>query len=163
MSTITATFKTRAAAEEALRELEMKGFAEEAISLIVTDETRGKSFVIEEHTKADEGLAAGATFGGVVGAILAAIGTAGTIVVPGLNLVVAGSLAGALAGLGAGAATGGLIGMLVGAGIPEHEAKRYENELKSGKILLAVDVKDDREAKTVQEILKHVDAYNIAA
>lgn len=161
--TITAIFKTRMAAEDTLRELETKGFMSDRISLLVTDETRGKSFAIEEGNKADEGLAAGATFGGVVGAILAAVASAGTIVVPGLNLVVAGSLAGALAGLGAGAATGGLVGMLVGLGIPEHEVKRYENDLRAGHILLAVETKDKNEEKIVKDILYHQDAYNIAA
>ena len=161
--TITATFKTRTAAEEALIRLEAEGFTEEQISLAVTDETRGKSFVIKEGTKADEGMAAGATFGGIVGGILAAVATAGVIVIPGLNLVVAGSLAGGLAGLGAGAATGGLLGALVGAGIPEHEVQRYEKELKAGSILLAVDVEDNEQREVVKYILNHVDAYNIAA
>ncbi len=161
--TITATFKTRIAAEQTLRELEAKGFTDEQISLLVSDETRGKSFVIEEGSKADEGAAAGATFGGVVGAILGGVASAGAIAVPGLNLVGPGALAGGLAGLGAGRAPGGLIGMLVGAGIPEHEAKRYEDELKAGSILLAVDADSDERAKLVEDILDRVDAYNIAA
>ena len=161
--TITATFKTRMAAEKTLRELERHGFTEEQISLVVTDQTRGKSFTIEEHSEADEGMAAGATFGGLVGAVLAGVASAGTIVIPGLNLVVSGSLAGTLAGLGAGAATGGLLGTLIGAGIPEHEAKQYENELKAGNILLAVDADSKERAEMVEDILNKVDAYNIAA
>ncbi len=161
--TITATFKTRIAAEQALRELEARGFTEKHISLLITDETRGKSFVIEEGSKADEGMAAGATFGGMVGFILGGVASAGTIVIPGLNLVVAGALVGALSGLGTGAATGGLVGALIGMGIPEHEAKRYEDELKAGNILLAVDADSDERAELVENILNNVDAYNIAA
>lgn len=161
--TITATFKTRMAAEDALRRLEARGFTEEQISIVVTDETRGKSFGIKEGTKTDEGLAAGATVGGLVGAVLAGLTTAGTVVIPGLNLVVFGSLVGAAAGLGAGAATGGLLGALIGAGIPEHEVKRYEKELKEGNILLAVEAESSERAKIVKDILEHVDAYNIAA
>src|SRR4051812_40699530 len=90
--TITATFRTRAATEEALRELELIGVTEQQIGLVVTDETRGKTFKLENHTKSDQGVAAGVTFGGIVGGILAAIAGAGTIVIPGLNLVVAGSV-----------------------------------------------------------------------
>src|SRR5690606_15614139 len=114
------------------------GVTEEQISVVVTDETRGRSFNINENTKADEGAAAGATFGGIVGGVLAAMAGAGTLVFPGLNLVVAGALVSGLAGAGAGAATGGLLGLLVGAGMKEHEAKIYEDEVKSGAILLAV-------------------------
>jgi hypothetical protein len=160
---ITATFKTRVAAEEALEALEQAGFTEEQISLLVSDDTRGKNFRIKEGSKADEGAAAGATFGGVVGAILAGVAAAGTLVIPGLNLVVSGALVGALAGLGAGAATGGLVGALVGAGIPEHEARLYENELATGSILIAVEADTKERRDAVEDILKRVDAYNVAA
>jgi len=161
--TITATFKTRTATEEALRELELLGVTEDQIGLVVTDETRGKTFNIENHSKSDQGVAAGATFGGIVGGILAAIAGAGTIVIPGLNLVVAGSIVAGLAGLGAGAAAGGILGGLVGLGVPEHEAKLYEGEIRSGSILLAVEARDHEQAKNIRQVLKRVDAYNIAA
>lgn len=52
--------------------------------------------------------------------------------------LVAGPLAAALAGLGAGGAAGGIVGALVGAGIPEARAKRYEQRLNNGGILLGV-------------------------
>lgn len=110
---ITALCKSRAATENALRLLEAAGFSESQISLLLTDETRGKAFKLVENSKADEGMAAGATAGGVTGAILAGLATSGTLLIPGLNLIVAGSLVGALAGLGAGAAVGGIIGTLI--------------------------------------------------
>lgn len=162
-STITATFKTRFAAEEALAELEEIGITEEQISLVVTDETRGRSFNINEGNKMDEGAAAGATAGGIAGAILGAVLAAGVVAIPGLNLVVAGSVISGLAGFGAGAAAGGLVGGLIGAGIPEHEAKLYEGEVKKGAILLAVKTADHEQKKLVKDILHRVDAQNIAA
>lgn len=162
-STITATFKNRLAAEEVLAELERSGITEEQISLVVTDETRGSSFNIEEGTKMDEGAAAGATMGGVVGAVLGAVLAAGTIAIPGLNIIVTGTLISGLAGLGVGAAAGGLVGGLVGAGIPEHEAKLYESELKNGAILLAVRTNDRDQKQLVRDILNRADAYHIAA
>lgn len=160
---ITATFKTRSAAEDALRQLESIGITDKQISLVVTDETRGKTFNIEEGSKADEGAAAGATAGGIIGAAIGALAAAGTIVIPGLNLVVTGALVAGLAGAGAGAATGGLLGALVGAGITEHEAKLYEKEVKTGAILLAVHAKDNDQRDQVKNILKRSDAYNLAA
>jgi len=163
MTHVTATFDTRSSAELALNRLVDMGIREEQISLIVTEESRGNHFRIETKSRADEGAAAGATFGGVVGAILGSVLAAGALAIPGLNLIVVGSLTGALAGLGAGAATGGLIGALVGAGIPEHEAKIYEDELKAGNILLAVKPNDGEQKRRVKDMLeKNTQAHNIA-
>ncbi len=160
---VTASFKDRLSAETALMELERVGITESQVSLVVTDETRGNHFQIENKTKADEGLAAGATFGGIVGGVLAALTAAGVVVIPGLNLVVSGALIAGLAGLGAGAATGGLVGALIGAGIPEHEAKLYEKEIREGGVLMAVEAVDSDQKRTVKDVLKGQDAYHIAA
>lgn len=160
---ITATFKTRDAALVAIRQMEAVGVTEEQISLVVTDETRGRAFNINEGTKADEGAAAGATFGGIVGGVMAALAGAGALAFPGLNIVVSGAIVSGLAGAGAGAATGGLVGLLVGSGIREHEAKLYEDELRTGAILMAVKTEDSEQKKAVEDILHNTDSYNIAA
>lgn len=163
MSLVTATFKTRLAAENALRELEAIGVSDKQTALVLTDDTRGKTFQIKEGTKMDEGAAGGATAGGIIGALLGAMTTATAIAIPGLNVVVAGAAVSALAGLGAGALTGGFVGALVGAGIPEHEAKIYENSLKEGEILLAVEPRDKDQKKQIKDIFERVDAYHLAA
>lgn len=160
---VTATFKTREAAEHSLRELEAIGITDEQTALIVTDETRGKSFQIKEGTKMDEGAAGGATAGGIIGALLGAMGTATAMAIPGLNIVMVGAAVSALAGLGAGAVAGGFVGALVGAGIPEHEAKIYEKSLKEGSILLAIEAKDGDQKDQIKEILEREDAYHLAA
>lgn len=160
---ITATFKTRQAAEHSLRELEAIGITDEQTALIVTDETRGKSFQIKEGTKMDEGAAGGATAGGIIGALMGTMATATAVAIPGLNIVVAGAAISSLAGLGAGAAAGGLIGALAGAGIPEHEAKIYEEELKEGSILLAIEAEDKDQKDQVKKVLQKEDAYHLAA
>lgn len=164
MSTVvTAVFRTRQSTEEALRQLEQAGFGAKHVSVLMSDATRDKSFKIVENSKADEGLAAGATFGGLVGAVLASAAAAGAVVIPGLNLVVAGSLISGLAGLGAGAATGGLLGALIGAGFPEHEAKVFEKELAGGSCIVAVQAHDSKEAEQAEKIFKGLNAMNIAA
>lgn len=162
-SLVTATFKTRAAAENTLRRLETIGVTDEQISLVVTDETRGNSFAVEESSKVDEGVASGAAAGGLVGALLGTMVTGTAIAIPGLNIVVAGAIVASLAGLGAGATAGGLVGGLIGAGIPEHEAKIYENEIKDGGILLAVKPEDDDQKEQVADIFERGDAHNLAA
>ena len=162
-NTVTATFKTRFAAENALRQIETLGITEDQISLVVTDETRGKSFNIDEGNKVDEGAAAGATAGGIIGAVIGSLATATAMAIPGLNIVVSGALVSALAGLGAGAATGGLVGGLIGAGIPEHEAKIYENHVKDGAILIAIETENNEQKEQVKDIFEREDAHHLAA
>lgn len=160
MNHVTAVFKTRRGAEEALRRIEAIGITSQKISVLVSDETRGKAFNFEKGTKSDTGFTAGATVGGLVGATIAGLVSAGAIAIPGLNLVVSGYLISALAGLGAGAATGGLIGAFVGMGFEENEAKFYEKELKDGNILLAVETENHTQHKQVQEILDDTESYS---
>ncbi len=160
MNHVTAVYKTRAGAEEALRRMEAVGIADSQISILSSDETRGKAFGIEKSSKVDEGFTAGATVGGLVGAVVAGVLSAGAIAIPGINLVVSGFLISGLAGLGAGAATGGLIGALIGMGFEENEAKFYETELKEGNILLAVNALDSDQRKLVKEIIDETDSYS---
>lgn len=161
--TITAIFDTREKAEAALRKLEDAGFGEKELTLLVTEETRGKYFNTVKETQADTGAAAGAAIGGVTGALILGLGSAGTLLVPGLNLIVSGALVGSLMGLGAGAAAGGLIGMLVGLGIPETEAKLYDEAVRKGGILLTVQAQDEDAANRVMGLLRDSDARNVSS
>jgi len=163
MNIVTATFKDRAASQTALDSLERVGIRGDQISLVMTDDTRRNHFKLDEESKADEGAISGAALGGIAGVLLSMLTTAGVMMIPGLNLVVAGPIVAALAGLGGGAVTGGIIGGLVGAGIPEHEAKIYEGEIRNGGVLIAVEALDDVQKDKIKTALKASDAYNIAA
>lgn len=160
---ITAIFDTRIESETALSKLEHAGYTQREITVLVTEETRGKHFGIQANTKADEGAVTGATLGGVAGAIALGLASAGTLLIPGLNLVVSGALIGGLVGLGAGAATGGLIGSLVGLGITEHEAKLYEDAVRKGSILVAVESRDDESTNRIKDILKNSNATDVTS
>jgi hypothetical protein len=160
---VTAVFDTRVESETALYKLEHAGFSDKEITLLVSEDTRGKHFGIEANSKAGDGAATGAAIGGLAGAIGLALASAGTLLIPGLNLVVSGALIGGLVGLGAGAATGGLIGALVGLGIPEHEAKLYEEAVRKGGILIAVESKDDASTQRIKDILKGANAKDVTS
>lgn len=162
-NTVSATFKTTPAAREALLKLEQRGFTDKQVSLVATDQSIGKSFNIEKESKAAEGGAFGATAGGLLGVIAGSLAATGAIAIPGVNLLIAGTLISAAAGAGVGGAIGGLAGSLVGLGIPEFEAKRYENEVKDGAILIVVDAESSERAQIVKELFEQQDAYNIAA
>jgi hypothetical protein len=126
----------------------------------MSDATRGREFGLAMATKAPEGAATGATIGGVIGAIAAGLVALGIIAVPGLGLVAAGPIVAALAGMGAGAAAGGLTGALIGLGIPEHEAKFYNEEIEKGGILVGVYTHDDR-ADQARKILDAAGAERV--
>jgi hypothetical protein len=148
---MTGLFRDRDSAERAYGSLTSRGYSNDDINVLMSDETRKKHFVDGRETelgnKALEGAGTGAAIGGTVGATLAAIAAIGTsVALPGLGLIVAGPLAAALAGAGAGGATGGLIGALVGAGIPEERVKDYEKGLKEGGIVMGVNPRSDEDA-----------------
>ena len=83
------------------------------------------------------------------------------ITIPGVGIVAAGPIFAALAGAGAGAAIGGLTGGLIGLGMPEHEAKFYEGEVKEGGILLAVHAEDADGATVAKKIIDACGAVNV--
>src|ERR1035437_4200332 len=99
MTITSCVFKTRMDAEQTISQLEDAGISETQISLVMTDKARGAHFGLKESSKVEEGVTVGGTAGGVVGAVLGATLAAGTIAIPGLNLIVTGALLPALAGL----------------------------------------------------------------
>ncbi len=132
-------------AENAYKELLNKGYKKEDITLIMSEETHKNHFINEKNvetnvpTKTIQGMGIGGAVGGTLGAIAAALAGVGTtLIIPGLNIAIAGSLAAAFAGAGAGAATGGLVGALIGAGVPDEDAKKYEQAIKDGGIIIGV-------------------------
>ena len=159
---VTGLLKNRVAAEAAVDAILKRGYTRDDISVMMSDATHTKEFALQARTHAADGAGIGGALGGVVGAVLAAIVAVGsTILLPGINLVIAGPIAAALAG--AGAATGGVIGALIGAGIPEYRAKVYESGLKSGGILLGVEGKSDEEVDKLEELLEAIGAEHVRA
>jgi len=117
----------------------------------------------EKHTKAPEGATTGATAGGIIGGTLGLLAGIGALAIPGLGpFIAAGPLMATLAGIGTGGTLGGIIGALIGTGIPEYEAKRYENKLKEGGILLSVRADSDSTAKQVKEILQNAGVEDVS-
>ncbi|HEX3560953.1 MAG TPA: hypothetical protein VHU19_17260 [Pyrinomonadaceae bacterium] len=150
---VTGLFRDRESAERAYSSVTSRGYSNDDVNLLMSDETRKKHFAVDNRetelgNKALEGAGTGAAIGGTVGATLAAIAAIGTtLALPGLGLLVAGPIAAGLAGAGAGGATGGIIGALIGAGIPEERVKHYEKGLKDGGIVMGVTPRTDADAE----------------
>lgn len=158
---LTGMFRDRDSAERAYNSLNSRGYTHDDVDVIMTDDTRKTHFSDDDvktelGNKAMEGAGTGSAIGGTLGAIVGAVAAIGTnLLIPGLGLVVAGPIAAALAGAGAGGLTGGLIGGLIGHGIPEDRAKRYEEGLKNGHIVMGVRPRNDDDATYFQNEWKN--------
>jgi len=155
-------FHDRDKVRETVDALNREGFRDNDISVVFPDRDESKNFAMEHNTKAPEGATAGGVTGAVAGGVLGWLAGAGLIAIPGIGpLLAAGPIVAALAGVGAGSVTGGLVGALVGLGLPELEAKRYESEVKAGRILLAVHCDDPRVSLSARTALEHAGAKDV--
>jgi hypothetical protein len=137
-----AVFDDRGDAELAARALREQGFTDDRIGYAWRGETGTRR---QEGTKAAKMAAAGGGSGVVLGGV---IGAGAALLIPGVGPVVSGgllasALASAATGAITGAVVGGVSGALVGLGIPEHEAKFYDDRFNEGRTLLTVRA-DDR-------------------
>jgi len=154
---LTGMFSDRESTENAYNLLHERGYTNDDIDLIMSDETRKNHFSddlgeTEIGTKAAEGAGTGSAIGGAVGAIAGVVAAIGTsLIIPGLGVVIAGPIAAGLAGAGAGGLTGGIIGALVGSGIPEARAKIYESGVKKGNIVMGVRPRNEEDAKHIEK------------
>ena len=157
-------YRDRVQVESAVDTLLDSGFRAEDISVLLPDNLGTKDFAHEKHTKAPEGVAAGAVAGGVAGGTLGVLVSVGALAIPGLGpFIAAGPIVAALAGIGTGGVVGGLIGALVGMGIPEYEAKRYEGMIKEGKVLLSVHCDNSDWVKRAKELIESTGGTDISS
>lgn len=149
------TFEDRDKVEKAVDRLRKEGFRNNDISVIFPDRELSKEFAIEKNTKAPEGALAGGGTGLVLGGALGWLAGIGMIAIPGIGpLLAAGPIVAAIAGAGVGSAVGGIAGALIGLGVPELEARRYEEEVKRGRILVSVHCDSVGVAHTARTILE---------
>jgi hypothetical protein len=186
-------YKNRAGADHAVNELTSAGFETADISILLPDDrgaatveeaenrepknipdkvteltfketkdiSSGRSEdVAAKNTKIPQGAGTGAGIGAALGGTLGLFAALTGLVVPGIGpLLIAGPLFGAFAG----ATAGGAVGVLVGLGIPEDEAKLYEERLKKGGILVSVHTESEAKTSQARAILKNTGASEVAA
>lgn len=159
-SMILGVFSTRENADAAIAELRDSGYDPKHISIIMKNMDNNETVVNNAAGTGSNvagGAASGATTGGVVGALAGLLVGIGAIAIPGVGaLLIGGPLAAALGLTGAAATTvsgaltgalaGGLIGALVGLGVPEEDAKVYQQRIEAGGILVAVPAKTGESA-----------------
>jgi hypothetical protein len=146
---IVGLFRDPADAEAAIRELRASGFRDRDIGVALREGA-------DRFSDIDAGVAGKAASravgGGLVGGL---IGLLGSLLIPGVGpIVVGGMLASALAGVGVGAATGGLIGGLADIGVPEADARHFDEGLRDGLTLVSLDA-GNRAAEALAILDRH--------
>lgn len=142
---IVGAFNTEQEATRAIEDLKQQGYSTDDISVIAKDRDDVNAVTDETETKAPEGLASGAATGGLLGGVTGLLAGLGALAIPGIGpIVAAGPIAATLTGAAVGAGAGGLVGGLIGLGIPEDEAREYDEYVEEGRILVMVEVEDDR-------------------
>lgn len=154
-------------ARGAVQDLIDHGFRREDLSLVAHDPAGeyARQMGIEVHPVTDEdesaesdrsGTVTGASIGAAAGGIAGLLAGLGLLMIPGIGPVIAaGPLAAALGGAGIGAVTGGMIGALAEAGVPEEEAKQFAESVRSGNILVMVNVENDGADRAAEIINRH--------
>ncbi len=163
---IIAVFREPDQANFVHRWLNARGYDNSEINVLMSEQTTEFFSEHDEHiktgSKMSEGMAVGGAVGTAIGATLGAVIALGTAVaIPGLGLVVAGPIIAGLAGGGAGAVTGGILGGLIGLGIPESNAKAYEQALRTGGIVLGVVPHSDKDAKEIERLFAEHGGENV--
>lgn len=155
--------KSYAQAEQIVERLQRAGFAPSEISVLLPDNQGKHDMGHVKATKAPEGATTGAATGGVAGGVLGLLAGIGALAIPGVGpFIAAGPIMAALSGAAVGATTGGVVGGLIGMGIPEIEAKRYEDKLRTGNYLIAVHARDGDEKDRAKEIFKNAGAEDVS-
>jgi uncharacterized protein (TIGR02271 family) len=156
MPNVIGVFDNSSEARAAVERMIDAGIDRDEISLVTRDSDHEKirADATEHKSGAAKGAGVGAALGGVGGLIAGLAGLA----IPGIGPIlaagpIAAALAGALGGAGLGAAAGGLIGALTDMGVPEEDARHYEDQVRQGKILVTVRADNDNEADRASEIM----------
>jgi len=147
-------------ARDAIGALKDAGFGGNDISLLMPDRGQARDMAAETGTKAAEGAATGAVTGGILGGLGGFLVGIGALAIPGVGpFIAAGAFATALGGAAVGAGVGALAGALIGMGIPEEEARYYEEEVRGGRTLVAV--RADGRMDEADSILHDFGAYDV--
>jgi len=136
---VVAVFDDRRDAQDAIEALRDAGFSADSISFMARDRDTAGRLADDTGTDMAAGAATGALAGGLLGGVAGWLVGIGALAIPGVGpIIAAGPIAAALGGAALGAAGGGIIGALTGAGVPEHEARFYDEEFRRGGIVVTV-------------------------
>ena len=143
MATVVGLFDNTAQAQRAVEQLRSSGINANDIGVAMRSGAESTQVATDTDTGGGGGGAVtGAVGGGVLGGLAGLLVGIGALAIPGVGpIIAAGPLAAALGGAALGAAGGGLVGALTGAGVPEEEAKWYDERVRGGGFLVTVNAR----------------------
>src|SRR5687767_12501387 len=163
MEIVTGIFKSRAEAEDVVRELRALNIPDKEIGFLtpdMSDEELEARAQITDTERPGLGKAMGAAVGGAMGAAGGAtLGIAAAVlVVPGIGPVIAAGVIGAAilgaAGAATGAAAGDAVEEQLGEGLPHENLFIYEEALRRGNSVVLAFLDDDDKADRAHEIMQ---------
>lgn len=150
-------------AERIVQRLQGSGFTTGDISVLHTDSMSDDEHSAVRATKATEGVTKGATAGGLTGGAIGLLAGIGALAIPGLGaFIAAGPMMAALSGVALGATAGGVVGGLIGMGLPEDEARRYEEKVKRGHFLISAHAETSSQIKLAKQIFEAEGAGDVS-
>ncbi len=158
MPTVIGSFSSADDAEQAIGALKDDGFDEQEISLVALDS--------ESEFGQDDGrgvlsmgqdLTSGTTTGGALGGIAGLLAGVGALAIPGIGPIIA---AGPIAAGLSGAVVGGIAGGLLDLGVPEDRGQYYEDRVREGDVLVALNA-DDQEVDRAAQIMRDYGADDV--
>jgi rhodanese-related sulfurtransferase len=156
---VVGVFRDRTEASNAIEALKEAGFPIDDISILLPDTERVRAG--DDTSNTDFGSAGPAVAGGVLGGAAGWLVGIGSFVIPGVGpFIGAGALLASVAGAAIGASIGALASGLVQMGVPEEEARWYEQEAHSGRTL--VTVRAGQRSAEARALLRRHGAYDVA-
>ncbi len=150
-------------AKNLVARLENAGVPRSHISILMPDRIETRDFAYEHNPRAHQSTTMVGSTGNLASEVSGFLAEIGALTIPGAGLfIAAGPIMAALSGAAVGATLGGISGALIGFGMPEHEAKALETQVKQGHILITVHTHDHDEAQRIEEILVHADAGDVS-
>ena len=158
MPTVIGSFPSADDAEQAIGALKDDGFDEQEISLVALDS--------EGDFDQDDGggmlsmgqdLTSGTTTGGALGGLAGLLAGVGALAIPGIGPIIA---AGPIAAGLSGAVVGGIAGGLLDLGVPEERGQYYEDRVREGDVLVALNA-DDQEVDRAAQIMRDYGADDV--
>lgn len=159
MATVVGMFEHAHDVDRAIGDLTKAGFVKSQIGVVARREVL-KRAGLDISTGTEVGAITGATTGGIAGLLIGL----GALLIPGLDIVAAGTFLVAVGatvlGIVGGGIAGGLVGALAGFGINEAQAQQYAQGVAQGHILVTVQTEPDK-AQTAADILRDCNALEV--
>lgn len=169
METVAGIFRSRADAEQAVKQLHSSGFRNDRIALLTNNDQIEDEVPVTDTEQPGMGQAMGGAVGGAMGAAGGATlgAAAASLLVPGVGPVIAGTILGAailgVGGAAAGVAAGEAMEESLVEGLPRDEVYVYEDALERGRSVVIAFAETEEAEEPARNVMKAAGAETVDA